>query len=77
VARTAAQIEPTLALHPSSKLPRGPCHRSKVIKVPPIIRRPREAGVPPAELGFRLVVDPSPSVAAAIVWNVTKLLRRA
>jgi len=45
------------------------------------IRDPRSggcaAGVPPANLGFRLVVDPSPSVAAAAVRGVTKLLRRA
>jgi len=45
------------------------------------IRDPRSggcaAGVPPANLGFRLVVDPSPSVAAAAVRGFTKLLRRA
>ena len=35
------------------------------------------AGVPPANLGFRLVAEPSPSVAAAAVRGVTKLLRRA
>jgi formylglycine-generating enzyme required for sulfatase activity len=44
------------------------------------IRDPRSggcaAGVPPANLGFRLVVEPSPSVAAAAVRGVTKLLRR-
>ncbi len=45
------------------------------------IRDPRSggcaAGVPPANLGFRLVVEPSPSVAAAAVRGFTKLLRRA
>ena len=45
------------------------------------IRDPRSggcaAGVPPANLGFRLVAEPSPSVAAAAVRGVTKLLRRA
>jgi formylglycine-generating enzyme required for sulfatase activity len=44
------------------------------------IRDPRSggcaAGVPPANLGFRLVVEPSPSVAAAVVRGVTKLLPR-
>jgi formylglycine-generating enzyme required for sulfatase activity len=34
------------------------------------------AGVPPTNLGFRLVVEPSPSVLAETVRNVTKLLRR-
>jgi len=45
------------------------------------IRDPRSggcaAGVPPANLGFRLVVEPSQSVATSVVRNVTKLLRRA
>ena len=45
------------------------------------IRDPRSggctAGVPPANLGFRLVAEPSPSVAAAAVRGITKLLRRA
>ena len=44
------------------------------------IRDPRSggcaAGVPPANLGFRLVVEPSQSVATSAVRNVTKLLRR-
>ena len=44
------------------------------------IRDPRSggcaAGVPPANLGFRLVADPSQSVAASAVRNVAKLLRR-
>jgi hypothetical protein len=44
------------------------------------IRDPRSggcaAGVPPANLGFRLVTDPSQSVASSVVRNVTKLLRR-
>lgn len=44
------------------------------------IRDPRSggcaAGVPPANLGFRLVVEPSQSVATSVVQNVTKLLRR-
>ena len=44
------------------------------------IRDPRSggcaAGVPPANLGFRLVAEPSQSVATSVVRNVTKLLRR-
>jgi formylglycine-generating enzyme required for sulfatase activity len=44
------------------------------------IRDPRSggcaAGVPPAHLGFRLVIKPSRSVAASAVRNVAKLLRR-
>jgi formylglycine-generating enzyme required for sulfatase activity len=44
------------------------------------IRDPRSggcaAGVPPANLGFRLVVEPSQSVATSAVRNVAKLLRR-
>ena len=44
------------------------------------IRDPRSggcaAGVPPANLGFRLVVEPFPSVAAAAARGVAKLLRR-
>jgi len=44
------------------------------------IRDPRSggcaAGVPPANLGFRLVAEPSQSVAASAVRNVAKLLRR-
>lgn len=44
------------------------------------IRDPRSggcaAGVPPANLGFRLVADPSPSIAATVVQNVTKRLQR-
>ena len=32
--------------------------------------------VPPANLGFRLVAEPSQSVATSVVRNVTKLLRR-
>jgi hypothetical protein len=44
------------------------------------IRDPRSggcaAGVPPANLGFRLVVEPPQSVTTAVVRNVTKLLRR-
>jgi hypothetical protein len=44
------------------------------------IRDPRSggcaAGVPPANLGFRLVVEPSQSVAMSAVRSVTKLLRR-
>ena len=44
------------------------------------IRDPRSggcaAGVPPANLGFRLVAEPSRSVAESVVRNVTKLLRR-
>ena len=44
------------------------------------IRDPRSggcaAGVPPANLGFRLVIEPSPSVATSAVRNVAKLLRR-
>lgn len=34
------------------------------------------AGVPPTNLGFRLVVDASPSVVASTVRSVAKLLRR-
>ena len=45
------------------------------------IRDPRSggcaAGVPPANLGFRLVIEPSQSVATSAVRNVAKLLRRA
>ena len=45
------------------------------------IRDPRSggcaAGVPPANLGFRLVAGPSRSVATSVVWNLTKRLRRA
>lgn len=33
-------------------------------------------GVPPTNLGFRLVVEPSRSVIAGVVRNVTELLRR-
>ena len=44
------------------------------------IRDPRTggcaAGVPPANLGFRLVVEPRQSFAASAVRNVAKLLRR-
>ncbi|WP_426528056.1 formylglycine-generating enzyme family protein [Bradyrhizobium sp. McL0615] len=44
------------------------------------IRDPRSggcaAGVPPANLGFRLVAEPSRSVASSVVRNVTKLLQR-
>ena len=44
------------------------------------IRDPRSggcaAGVPPANLGFRLVIEPSRSVATSAVRNVAKLLRR-
>jgi len=44
------------------------------------IRDPRSggcaAGVPPANLGFRLVAEPSRSVATSVVRNVTNLLRR-
>ncbi|XSC45394.1 hypothetical protein ACF1BQ_004495 [Bradyrhizobium sp. RDT10] len=44
------------------------------------IRDPRSggcaAGVPPANLGFRLVVEPSRSVATSVVRNVAKLLRQ-
>jgi formylglycine-generating enzyme required for sulfatase activity len=44
------------------------------------IRDPRSggcaAGVPPANLGFRLVADPSPSVAATVVQNLAKRLQR-
>ena len=44
------------------------------------IRDPRSggcaAGVPPANLGFRLVAETSQSVATSVVRNVTKLLRR-
>ena len=44
------------------------------------IRDPRSggcaAGVPPANLGFRLVVEPSQSVATSVVRNVAKLLQR-
>ncbi|ANW00369.1 formylglycine-generating enzyme family protein [Bradyrhizobium icense] len=44
------------------------------------IRDPRSggcaAGVPPTNLGFRLVVEPSQSVAATAVRGVAKLLRR-
>lgn len=35
------------------------------------------AGVPPANLGFRLVVEPSQSVMADVVRNVSNLLRRS
>jgi formylglycine-generating enzyme required for sulfatase activity len=53
-------------------------HRSYVTD---FIRDPRSggcaAGVPPANLGFRLVAEPSRSVATSVVRNVTKLLRRA
>ena len=45
------------------------------------IRDPRSggcaAGVPPANLGFRLVVESSQPVAATVVRSVAKLLRRA
>ena len=45
------------------------------------IRDPRSggcaAGVPPANLGFRLVAEPSQSVATSVVRKVTKLLLRA
>jgi hypothetical protein len=34
------------------------------------------AGVPPANLGFRLVAEPSQSVATSVVRNVAKLLPR-
>jgi len=34
------------------------------------------AGVPPTNLGFRLVIEPARSVAGAVARNVTKLLRR-
>ena len=44
------------------------------------IRDPRSggcaAGIPPANLGFRLVAEPSQPVATSVVRNVTKLLRR-
>ena len=44
------------------------------------IRDPRfggcAAGIPPANLGFRLVAEPSQSVATSVVRNVTKLLQR-
>jgi formylglycine-generating enzyme required for sulfatase activity len=44
------------------------------------IRDPRSggcaAGVPPANLGFRLVIEPSQSIATSAVRNVAKLLRR-
>ena len=44
------------------------------------IRDPRSggcaAGVPPANLGFRLVVEPSRPVVATVARNVAKLLRR-
>lgn len=44
------------------------------------IRDPRSggcaAGVPPTNLGFRLVVEPSQSVATSAIRNVAKLLRR-
>jgi formylglycine-generating enzyme required for sulfatase activity len=44
------------------------------------IRDPRSggcaAGVPPANLGFRLVAEPPRSVAISVVRNVTNLLRR-
>jgi formylglycine-generating enzyme required for sulfatase activity len=44
------------------------------------IRDPRSggcaAGIPPANLGFRLVIEPSQSVATSAVRNVAKLLRR-
>ncbi|KRR27820.1 hypothetical protein CQ14_08210 [Bradyrhizobium lablabi] len=45
------------------------------------IRDPRSggcaAGVPPANLGFRLVMEPSPPVVTAVTRSVAKLLRRA
>jgi hypothetical protein len=34
------------------------------------------AGVPPANLGFGLVAEPSQSFASSVVRNATKLLRR-
>jgi hypothetical protein len=37
--------------------------------------RPPSAGIPPANLGFRLVAEPSQSVATSVVRNVTKLLQ--
>ena len=44
------------------------------------IRDPRSggcaAGIPPANLGFRLVAEPTRSVATSVVRNVTNLLRR-
>lgn len=44
------------------------------------IRDPRSggcaAGIPPANLGFRLVAEPAQSVATSVVRNVTNLLRR-
>jgi hypothetical protein len=43
------------------------------------IRDPRSggcaAGVPPANLGFRLVAETSQSVATSVVRNITKRLR--
>ena len=45
------------------------------------IRDPRSggcaAGIPPANLGFRLVAEPARSVATSAVRNVTNLLRRS
>lgn len=35
------------------------------------------AGVPPTNLGFRLVVDPSPSMVSSVVQNASKLLQRS
>ncbi|MBR0934246.1 SUMF1/EgtB/PvdO family nonheme iron enzyme [Bradyrhizobium jicamae] len=44
------------------------------------IRDPKSGGcatgIPPTNLGFRLVVEPSPSVVSGLARNVTKLLRR-
>ena len=44
------------------------------------IRDPRSggcaAGIPPANLGFRLVAEPAQSVATSVVRNVANLLRR-